>query len=204
MITTRAPDGANNWLSTSPSSSSSSWPDHDCMPIVQKTQQCTFLFGATGRLRNLIFQQRAHCLISNHLLFLLKIYGRLWWLLFKCSFLSRATSWKEIWFSNRIQTSLFPKLRLNQFEKVNFPFLRIIELKNIVAGGDAKMNKSAILRKNIEYIRFLQVEPLFIVNLTSQDWGQWLQPACPMILLIIIHGKERSSDISMQPSEEAK
>ena len=34
---------------------------------------------------------------------------------------------------------------------------RIIELKNIVAGDDAKMNKSAILRKTIEYIRFLQV-----------------------------------------------
>jgi sterol regulatory element-binding transcription factor 1 len=33
---------------------------------------------------------------------------------------------------------------------------RIIELKNIVAGDDAKMNKSAILRKTIEYIRFLQ------------------------------------------------
>eukprot|EP00090_Calanus_glacialis_P000417 TRINITY_DN10251_c0_g1_i1.p1 TRINITY_DN10251_c0_g1~~TRINITY_DN10251_c0_g1_i1.p1 ORF type:complete len:1045 (-),score=302.19 TRINITY_DN10251_c0_g1_i1:87-3221(-) len=33
---------------------------------------------------------------------------------------------------------------------------RIIELKNIVAGDDAKMNKSAILRKTIEYIRYLQ------------------------------------------------
>ena len=30
-------------------------------------------------------------------------------------------------------------------------------MKNIVAGDDAKMNKSAILRKTIEYIRFLQV-----------------------------------------------
>merc|ERR1719297_378734 len=35
---------------------------------------------------------------------------------------------------------------------------RIIELKNIVAGDDAKMNKSAILRKTIEYIRFLQAK----------------------------------------------
>ena len=33
---------------------------------------------------------------------------------------------------------------------------RIVELKNILAGEDAKMNKSAILRKAIEYIRFLQ------------------------------------------------
>jgi len=33
---------------------------------------------------------------------------------------------------------------------------RIVELKNIVAGDDAKMNKSAILRKTIEYIRYLQ------------------------------------------------
>ncbi|XP_050303830.1 sterol regulatory element-binding protein 1 [Anthonomus grandis grandis] len=33
---------------------------------------------------------------------------------------------------------------------------KIIELKNIVVGEDAKLNKSAILRKTIEYIRFLQ------------------------------------------------
>lgn len=33
---------------------------------------------------------------------------------------------------------------------------KIIELKNIVAGDDAKMNKSLILRKTIDYIRFLQ------------------------------------------------
>ncbi|CAB4057287.1 SREBP1 [Lepeophtheirus salmonis] len=33
---------------------------------------------------------------------------------------------------------------------------RIVELKNIIAGEDAKLNKSAILRKAIEYIRFLQ------------------------------------------------
>ncbi len=34
---------------------------------------------------------------------------------------------------------------------------RIIELKNIVAGTEAKLNKSAILRKTLEYIRYLQV-----------------------------------------------
>ena len=33
---------------------------------------------------------------------------------------------------------------------------RILELKTILAGEDAKMNKSAILRKAIEYIRHLQ------------------------------------------------
>ncbi|XP_076178281.1 sterol regulatory element-binding protein 1-like [Ptiloglossa arizonensis] len=33
---------------------------------------------------------------------------------------------------------------------------KIIELKNIIVGVDAKLNKSAILRKTIEYIRFLQ------------------------------------------------
>lgn len=33
---------------------------------------------------------------------------------------------------------------------------KIVELKNIVAGEDAKMNKSLILRKAIDYIRFLQ------------------------------------------------
>ena len=33
---------------------------------------------------------------------------------------------------------------------------KIIELKNMVAGEDAKMNKSLILRKAIDYIRFLQ------------------------------------------------
>ncbi|XP_066150258.1 sterol regulatory element-binding protein 1 isoform X1 [Euwallacea fornicatus] len=33
---------------------------------------------------------------------------------------------------------------------------KIVELKNIVAGEEAKMNKSAVLRKTIEYIRFLQ------------------------------------------------
>ena len=42
-------------------------------------------------------------------------------------------------------------------------FFRIIELKNIVAGDDAKMNKSAILRKTIEYIRFLQVPALVML-----------------------------------------
>ncbi|OAD46986.1 Sterol regulatory element-binding protein 2 [Eufriesea mexicana] len=33
---------------------------------------------------------------------------------------------------------------------------KIIELKNIIVGVDAKLNKSAILRKTIDYIRFLQ------------------------------------------------
>ena len=33
---------------------------------------------------------------------------------------------------------------------------KIVELKNIVAGEESKMNKSLILRKAIEYIRFLQ------------------------------------------------
>ncbi|XP_015429774.1 PREDICTED: sterol regulatory element-binding protein 1 [Dufourea novaeangliae] len=33
---------------------------------------------------------------------------------------------------------------------------KIIELKNIIVGIDAKLNKSAILRKTIDYIRFLQ------------------------------------------------
>ena len=33
---------------------------------------------------------------------------------------------------------------------------RIVELKNILAGEEAKMNKSAILRKAIEYIKYLQ------------------------------------------------
>ncbi|XP_022247982.1 sterol regulatory element-binding protein 2-like isoform X2 [Limulus polyphemus] len=33
---------------------------------------------------------------------------------------------------------------------------RIMELKNIVAGEDAKLNKSAVLKKTIDYIRFLQ------------------------------------------------
>ena len=33
---------------------------------------------------------------------------------------------------------------------------KIIELKNIVAGEEAKLNKSAVLRKAIDYIRFLQ------------------------------------------------
>ncbi|XP_043269402.1 sterol regulatory element-binding protein 1 [Venturia canescens] len=33
---------------------------------------------------------------------------------------------------------------------------KIIELKNIIVGVDAKLNKSAILRKTIDYVRFLQ------------------------------------------------
>ncbi|XP_044018988.1 sterol regulatory element-binding protein 1 isoform X2 [Aphidius gifuensis] len=33
---------------------------------------------------------------------------------------------------------------------------KIIELKNMIVGTDAKLNKSAILRKTIDYIRFLQ------------------------------------------------
>ena len=42
-------------------------------------------------------------------------------------------------------------------------------MKNIVAGDDAKMNKSAILRKTIEYIRFLQVPPIAIIHITFLD-----------------------------------
>ena len=34
----------------------------------------------------------------------------------------------------------------------------IVELKNIVAGEGSKMNKSLILRKAIDYIRFLQAQ----------------------------------------------
>ncbi|KAJ8944996.1 hypothetical protein NQ318_010198 [Aromia moschata] len=33
---------------------------------------------------------------------------------------------------------------------------KIVELKNMIVGNDAKLNKSAILRRAIEYIRFLQ------------------------------------------------
>lgn len=33
---------------------------------------------------------------------------------------------------------------------------KIVELKNMIVGNDAKLNKSAILRKTIDYIRFLQ------------------------------------------------
>ncbi|KAJ8979872.1 hypothetical protein NQ317_008522 [Molorchus minor] len=33
---------------------------------------------------------------------------------------------------------------------------KIVELKNMIVGEDAKLNKSAILRRTIEYIRFLQ------------------------------------------------
>ena len=67
---------------------------------------------------------------------------------------------------------------------MSFAF-RIIELKNIVAGDDAKMNKSAILRKTIEYIRFLQVplESLMIEFTNRLRAG---------LLLIVIHGKESS------------
>ena len=37
---------------------------------------------------------------------------------------------------------------------------KIIELKNIVAGEEAKLNKSAVLRKTIDYIRYLQNQNL--------------------------------------------
>nr|1AM9_A Chain A, Protein (sterol Regulatory Element Binding Protein 1a) [Homo sapiens]1AM9_B Chain B, Protein (sterol Regulatory Element Binding Protein 1a) [Homo sapiens]1AM9_C Chain C, Protein (sterol Regulatory Element Binding Protein 1a) [Homo sapiens]1AM9_D Chain D, Protein (sterol Regulatory Element Binding Protein 1a) [Homo sapiens] len=33
---------------------------------------------------------------------------------------------------------------------------KIIELKDLVVGTEAKLNKSAVLRKAIDYIRFLQ------------------------------------------------
>lgn len=33
---------------------------------------------------------------------------------------------------------------------------KIIELKNIIVGVDAKLNKSAILRKTIDYIRYIK------------------------------------------------
>ena len=32
---------------------------------------------------------------------------------------------------------------------------KIVELKNIVVGVDAKLNKSAILRKTIDYVRYV-------------------------------------------------
>ncbi|XP_043462078.1 sterol regulatory element-binding protein 1 [Leptopilina heterotoma] len=41
---------------------------------------------------------------------------------------------------------------------------KIVELKNIVVGVDAKLNKSAILRKTIDYIRFLQNSNLKLKN----------------------------------------
>lgn len=34
---------------------------------------------------------------------------------------------------------------------------KIIELKNIIVGVDAKLNKSAILRKTIDYIRYIML-----------------------------------------------
>ena len=37
---------------------------------------------------------------------------------------------------------------------------KIIELKNIVAGEEAKLNKSAVLRKTVDYIRYLQNQNL--------------------------------------------
>lgn len=45
---------------------------------------------------------------------------------------------------------------------------RINELKTILAGEDAKMNKSAILRKAIEYIRFLQSKSARLENENKQ------------------------------------
>jgi hypothetical protein len=47
--------------------------------------------------------------------------------------------------------------KLINFGKYRYSSSRIIELKNIVAGTEAKLNKSAILRKTLEYIRYLQV-----------------------------------------------
>lgn len=42
---------------------------------------------------------------------------------------------------------------------------KIIELKNIIVGVDAKLNKSAILRKTIDYIRYIMLTNL--INLFS-------------------------------------
>lgn len=39
---------------------------------------------------------------------------------------------------------------------------KIIELKNIIVGVDAKLNKSAILKKTIDYIRYINVFNFFI------------------------------------------
>lgn len=41
---------------------------------------------------------------------------------------------------------------------------KIVELKNMVVGLDAKLNKSAILRKTIDYIRFLQNSNMKLKN----------------------------------------
>lgn len=42
---------------------------------------------------------------------------------------------------------------------------KIIELKNIIVGVDAKLNKSAILRKTIDYIRYIiLLNILYIFN----------------------------------------
>ncbi len=45
---------------------------------------------------------------------------------------------------------------------------RIVELKDIVAGEGAKMNKSLILRKAIEYIRFLQAQNIKLKQENAQ------------------------------------
>jgi len=48
---------------------------------------------------------------------------------------------------------------------------KIVELKDIVAGKDAKVNKSAILRKAIDYIRYLQNENLKLKHENAQLKG---------------------------------
>jgi len=58
---------------------------------------------------------------------------------------------------------------------------KIVELKDIVAGKDAKVNKSAILRKAIDYIRFLQNENAKLKHENAQLKGGYAIPPSPAV-----------------------
>lgn len=53
---------------------------------------------------------------------------------------------------------------------------KIIELKNIIVGVDAKLNKSAILRKTIDYIRYILLIFIKFLKYVSQSERKYCIP----------------------------
>ena len=83
---------------------------------------------------------------------------------------------------------------------------KIVELKNIVAGEEAKLNKSAVLRKAIDYIRFLQNQNVKLKKENMMLKGK-TPPASQVIIETQVPSPANSADdlpdspISMGSSE---
>ena len=76
---------------------------------------------------------------------------------------------------------------------------RIVELKTILSGEDAKMSKSAILRKAIEYIRFLQAKTTRLEQENKQLKNKIQQYKEPRYSVLNQGGYTRAGPGSLSP-----